>query len=149
MLQRMLRPRVLVYSAILALLSIGMVVSLYFKPEFRVDVLRDRAVLSRYTNDGDIENVYTVKLQNDSESSRDFSLKVTGLPQAKVHLVDETALNHQLEGVQSFESRNIVVEVQVPDGSLKPGSHSLTFEVQDLQTGQVSREKSVFILSTN
>lgn len=148
-LRRLLRPRVLIYSAILLLLTTGMAVSLYLKADFRLDVLRDRAVMARWTNEGKIENVYNLKLENNTETARDFALQVSGLPHLTVHIADGGDFQQQLGGVKPFESRNVVVELQLPDGEVRAGSHKVYFEMTDLQTQQVVKEKSVFIIPSN
>lgn len=145
--RRLLRPRVLVYTAILSALTIGMVVSLYFKPDFRLDVLRDRAMMARYTNEGKIENVYNLKLENDTESSRDYTLKVTGLPDIAVHISDNNG--QPFKGLKPFETRNVIVELQLPDGVTSAGSHKIYFEMTDIASKDTIKEKSVFIVPSN
>lgn len=149
MLQRLLRPRVLIYSTILMSLIVGMIVSLYLKPEFRVDVLRDRGVMSRMTNDGKIENIFNLKLENDTEGVRDYVLAVSGLEGLTFHLSEDNGSNSGLTGLRPFETRNIVVEMQLPDGVVRPGSHKIYFEVTDTHSKETLKEKSVFIVPTN
>lgn len=147
MLRRLMRPRVLIYTAILVILTVGMVVSLYFKPDFRLDVLRDRGVLARFTDEGNIENVYTLKLENDTETIRDFDLKVSGLPELVMHLADGNA--QDFKSLQPFEKRNVVLELQLPDGAVRTGSHKILFEMTDQQSKETVKEKSVFIVPSN
>lgn len=147
MLQRLLRPRVIIYTTILLALTVGMIVSLYFKPDFRLDVLRDRAVMSRYTDEGMIENVYNLKLENDTEAVHDYALKVNGLEGLVVHFADENSKD--FKGLRPFETRNVVIELELPDGVTRPGSHKIFFEMTDLQTSETVKEKSVFIVPSN
>ena len=147
MLQRLLRPRVIIYTTILLALTVGMIVSLYFKPDFRLDVLRDRAVMSRYTDEGMIENVYNLKLENDTEAVHDYALKVNGLDGLVVHFADEN--NQDFKGLRPFETRNVVIELELPDGVTNAGSHKIFFEMTDLQTSETVKEKSVFIVPSN
>lgn len=147
MLSRLLRPRVLIYSAILTLLVVGMVVSIYYKPDFRLDVLRDRGVMARYTNDGKIENVYNLKLENETEVERNYDLKVTGLPELVVHFSDNN--NQQIKALKPFEKRNVIVEIQVPDGDKRAGSHKIYFEMTDIASKETVKEKSVFIVPSS
>lgn len=147
MLARLLRPRVLIYSAILMTLIIGMVVSIYYKPDFRLDVLRDRAVMARYTNDGKIENVYNLKLENETEDMRDYDLKVTGIPDLAIHFSDNNI--QQIKALKPFEKRNVIVEIQLPDGETRAGSHKILFEMTDIQAKETVKEKSVFIIPSN
>jgi cytochrome c oxidase accessory protein FixG len=73
-----LRPRVLVYGSLLALLFAGFIVALALRKPVGVDVIRDRNALYRLLDDGRVENVYTVKILNKSERTRDFSISVAG-----------------------------------------------------------------------
>src|SRR5690606_23084083 len=66
--KRMLRPRVLIYSAILGLVAIAFVVSLATRTTLRMDIIRDRGALGREVAGGLIENVYRLQFINTSES---------------------------------------------------------------------------------
>ena len=55
-LRHVLRPRVLVYSAILGAVVVAMLVSLTLRTPFKVDVVRDRGSLARIVSGGRIEN---------------------------------------------------------------------------------------------
>ena len=68
MVQRILRPRVLIYTAILGLIIIGLITSLWLRTHFRVDVIRDRGVMARLSDDGKLENVYRLQIMNGTES---------------------------------------------------------------------------------
>ncbi|MEZ5473661.1 MAG: cytochrome c oxidase accessory protein CcoG [Steroidobacteraceae bacterium] len=72
----LLRPRVIVYGTLLALLTIGFVVALGLRQPIGIDVLRDRNALYRILEDGRLENVYTVKILNKSEQARRFTVSV-------------------------------------------------------------------------
>lgn len=146
---RMFRPRVLAYTAILAILVVGMSISLYLKTDFRVDVLRDRSVLARMTEDGKFENVYTLKLDNQSEQLKTYRLNITGLSEASLHIEDDDGQQKAFTQLRPFEARNIVVALQVADGAIRTGSHTVYFEIRDVSTNDIVKEKSVFIMPSN
>ena len=60
MLRRVLRPRVIVYGAILVMLISGLLGSLATRNPLRVDLIRDRHALARVVEDGDIQNTYRI-----------------------------------------------------------------------------------------
>ena len=140
MFRRILRPRVLLYSAVLAILVIGMLWSLLARPLFKVDVVRDRGAIARTVGQGQIENVYRVQIMNATEHGQQYALAVTGIDGARI--VSDTQVT-----VDAASARWVPVRVQVPPGVAAPGSHPINFAVstQGGQQGNVL-EKSVFLV---
>jgi polyferredoxin len=68
--RRIFRPRVLIYSAVLVALSAAMIASLVLREPLKVDVIRDRAALSRIVAGGKLENVYRLQIMNATESEQ-------------------------------------------------------------------------------
>ncbi len=68
------RPRVLVYASALLLVGGAVVWGWVTRPELRLNVLRDRSVLSRQVEDGAVENVYRLQLMNASLQPRRLAL---------------------------------------------------------------------------
>ncbi len=79
MLRRVLRPRVLVYGALLALAGTAFVVGLAMRSPIGMDVIRDRGVMARLGEDGRVQNLYRVQLVNRSERTARYELGVEGL----------------------------------------------------------------------
>jgi cytochrome c oxidase accessory protein FixG len=148
--KRILRPRVMIYTAVLTLLVVGLVVSLFLKSSFRVDIIRDRAVMARLAEDGQLENVYRLKVLNNSEHEQRYSVKVTGLEPLSMlfeandsHLSQDEAHTITLKGGESITT---VMELRTPDSIHKPGSHPVTFEVRSIDTDETVVEKSIFLI---
>jgi polyferredoxin len=74
---RILRPRVLIYGALLALLSGFWLYGVFHRPALGLEVLRDRNALYRETLTG-IENSYTLKITNRLPEPRRLRLSVEG-----------------------------------------------------------------------
>jgi polyferredoxin len=138
-LRHVLRPRVLIYSAILGSVVLAMLVSLAMRTPFKVDVVRDRGSLARIANGGRIENVYRLQVMNATESAQRFHISVSGLPGLSIASEEDVK-------VESTESRWVAVRVQAPFEGAAEGSHPIHFDIvaQDI-SGKVS-EKSVFIV---
>ncbi|HEY6123487.1 MAG TPA: cytochrome c oxidase accessory protein CcoG, partial [Steroidobacteraceae bacterium] len=64
---RILRPRTLIYGSILGLLMVGFVVAVAMRSPVSLDVIRDRNALFKLTDDGNVDNVYTIRILNKSE----------------------------------------------------------------------------------
>jgi cytochrome c oxidase accessory protein FixG len=145
--RRVLRPRVLIYSAVLAAICIGLAASLWLRTPFKVDVVRDRATLARLVEDGRIENVYRLQVMNASESAQRFRIGVGGLDGAK--LVGEGEVV-----VGAAESRWVPVAVQLaPDAALRAGAgaHPIEFRIEQLPANSDAstwqrQERSTFVV---
>ena len=138
-LRHVLRPRVLIYTAILAAIVIAMLVSLSLRTPFKVDVVRDRGVMARIVAGGKIENVYRLQLMNATESTQRYKISASGLPGLVVG-------SENVVSVGSTESRWVAVRVQAPFDSAAPGSHAIQFEVEALDSPDRLMEKSVFLV---
>jgi cytochrome c oxidase accessory protein FixG len=138
-LKRAVRPRVLVYSAILGLICVAVGVSLFMRTPLKVDVIRDRGALARLVEQGRIENVYRLQVMNATEATQTYTLSVSGLD--GVTIASDTAIE-----VRSTEARSVAVRVQVPPG-VAPGSHPIHFDIRSTgpDVAQVS-EKAVFLV---
>jgi cytochrome c oxidase accessory protein FixG len=143
---RVTRPRVLIYTSILLVVVAVFVNSLYSRPPFRVDILRDRGALARVVDDGYIENVYRVQLMNASESVQKYRIGVEQLSQATLSGGEEVVLG-------PAEARWVPVSVKIPPevgARMGSGAFGMTMVVEQLRQGaqpQVDvREKSTFMV---
>ncbi len=143
---RVKRPRVLLYTSILAVVLVVFVSSLYSRPPFRVDIVRDRGALARVVEDGYIENVYRVQLMNASERAQRYRVGVEQLSQAKVQGGENVVLG-------PAEARWVPVSVRIPPevgARLGSGAVGITIVVEQLRqanTAQVDvREKTTFLV---
>ena len=136
---RVLRPRVLVYAAILSAIGAAMAVSLYLRVPLKVDVIRDRAAIAREVDGGLVENVYRLQIMNTAEQARAFDINVSGLPGLLVW-------GENITGLPAASSRMVPVRVRV-DASVPSGSHPIEFTVRALGVAGVEvREEAVFIV---
>ncbi|MEO8021643.1 cytochrome c oxidase accessory protein CcoG [Polaromonas sp.] len=138
--KRVLRPRVLVYGAVLLALCVGLLWSLVARTPLKVDVVRDRAALSRIVAGGKLENVYRLQIMNATEQPQRYRIAAAGL--------EGLALASDAEvDVGPAESRWVAVRLQIPYGSATPGSHPIVFSIGDAAGQSHLAEKSVFLVS--
>lgn len=76
---KIFRPKLIGYAVVLVLMSALLVFELLSRVPLEVDIIRDRNALYRETNDGLIENVYTLKILNKSQHTQHFDISVNGL----------------------------------------------------------------------
>jgi cytochrome c oxidase accessory protein FixG len=137
--RRVLRPRVLVYTAVLLALCFGLAFSLALRTPLKVDVVRDRAALSRIVAGGKLENVYRLQVMNATEQPQRYRISAGGLPGLALASDAEVM-------VGPAESRWVPVRLQVPYGTQAPGSHPIHFEIAAVGQDAAVREKSVFLV---
>jgi len=137
--RRVLRPRVLLYLAVLSMLCLGLGWSLAMRTPLKVDVVRDRGALSRIVAGGRLENVYRLQIMNATEQPQRYRIEASGLAGLLVASEPEV-------GVGPAESRWVAVRLQIPYGSVPSGSHPIHFEVGSLAAGAHVSERSVFLV---
>ena len=137
--QRLMRPRIQIYTMILVAITLGLLVSLGLRTPFKVDVVRDRSTLSRITENGTLENVYRLQIMNAAEVARTYRLTAKGLPGLKI-TTDTNVV------VDAAQARWIVLSAEIPYGSSPSGSHKIQFQIEAADSDDFVVEKSVFIV---
>lgn len=152
MLRRILRPRVLVYATILFVLIISILTSLWLRTSFRVDVSRDAGVMARLAEGGMIENVYRVQITNNTESIQHYRISANGIDGIKIRTESQTqpigseAKRFNAIRINPTESKWVIVDLSVQDGTIESGSHSIKFEIESIENQERVAEKSVFLM---
>jgi cytochrome c oxidase accessory protein FixG len=123
---RVLRPRVLIYSGILAAVVIFASVSLFQRIPLKVDVIRDRAVLAREAEDGRMENIYRLQVMNTSEAPMRITISVEGGEHLQ-HL--EVTSGGQVLELAPVTSRLLPVRVSATPSSGKARTERIEFIV--------------------
>jgi cytochrome c oxidase accessory protein FixG len=133
------RPRALVYSGLLLAIVALSATGLALRVPFKVDILRDRAVMQRESNDGYIENVYNVRIMNTERDSRRYQLQVES---AGLVRVEAPPLQVAGDSVTSF---NVAL---VADPALLPsGSHTVSVRIVNLDDpSQVLHEEARLLM---
>jgi cytochrome c oxidase accessory protein FixG len=134
------RPRVMVYTAILTVISLAWIWGLATKPELRVDVIRDRMTLAREVEGGLVENVFRLQVMNVSEVQQRYSVVVSGLD--KIELVGDPVIE-----LSAASNKNVTYQVRVPPESAGKGSHAIFFDVKSMSNDKVAvHEKAIFLM---
>lgn len=75
------RPKLIGYFVVLLVMVGLLIADIATRIPLEVDIIRDRNSLYRENNDGLIENVYTLKVLNKSQTQYTYTIKVEGLPE--------------------------------------------------------------------
>jgi cytochrome c oxidase accessory protein FixG len=132
------RPRIILYSVILAAICVALVWGIAHKATLRVDVIRDRASLAREVEGGLVENVYRLHVMNVSEEARTYEIKVTGLD--GIELIGDSKVE-----LPSAAAKSVAIQIRVPPESGKKGSNTIYFDVKSVTDDKVAvHEKATF-----
>ncbi len=127
------RPRILIYGALLGLLIAGFVTALAWRSPVSLDVIRDRNTLYRLTDDGHVDNVYTLRILNKTEREQRFVLSARGAGQLSVL----PALHEYRVPSGAVYS----IPVRVRRAAYEPaGAENITFQLQSVDDAAVSVE---------
>ncbi|MDB5937141.1 MAG: ccoG, partial [Massilia sp.] len=138
--RRVLRPRVLAYSALLALIVGALGTALTLRTPLKLDVMRDRGAMGREVEDDLIENVYRLQVMNTAETAHTFRIAVTGLPSIRLATPDTATLD-------GASARAVPVRVRVPREAARPGSNHIEFTLVAVDDPSLKvAEKAVFIV---
>ncbi|MDA8232366.1 MAG: cytochrome c oxidase accessory protein CcoG [Magnetospirillum sp.] len=141
---RLIRPRTLVYFALLAIVGSAMVVSLAFRSGTEVNVLHERAPLFVVLSNGGVRNGYVYKILNMVREDRDYRLSLEGLPGATLDViggesgVTATTLHADRDTVATYR-----VYVTAPPGEGMARRTALTF-VLTTPDGRVVKTGDMF-----
>jgi len=121
---KIIRPRIIFYSILLLATTSALIYAMLVRIPLELDIIRDRNALYRETNEGLIENVYTLKVINMDNQAHDYSLHVTGIEQLKLIQRQENIY------VPSGQVISLPVRVQVDPINIKTAASDLTFTLQ-------------------
>ena len=79
MFKRALRPRVLIYGAVLSAASVAFAASVAMRSPFKFDVVKDRGALARVVEEGAVENVYRIQIMNRTEAPQTYRVAASGI----------------------------------------------------------------------
>jgi len=139
--KRVLRPRTMVYAAILLAMVAAAVGSLAMRNPLKVDVIRDRGALAREAAPGVIENVYRLQIMNTDETARQFTIQAEGVQGIRVVGIEQPIV------LGGAETRLLPLRLQAPAEAAPPGTYKIELTVRALNDESVqTHEKSSFIL---
>jgi len=121
---RILRPRVLIYGSLLAAIAASLVISVLLRVPLDVDVIRDRNTLYRETNEGLVENVYTLRIMNMDNTAHAYQLTAEGIE--GLHMQGDA----ERLTIESGQVHELVVRLQADPVNLKERSSHIRFRVQ-------------------
>ncbi|MHC5654371.1 cytochrome c oxidase accessory protein CcoG [Stappia sp.] len=144
---RMLRPRTLIYIAIIALVGGIMAYALATRSYEGVNVLHDRNPIYVELSDGAVRNGYMIRLLNKRSHTRNFILSVEGMPAGtRIEAVGiaEHVLGKPVIQVGPDTTRELRVLVFSPADATLPPSTPVSFRITETVMGAVAKADDFF-----
>ena len=143
---RFVRPRTILYAAVLAVVAGVMVFGLSTRRTIDLDVLRDRNPNFVMLADGAVRNGYMLKLMNRSNATRDFYLSINGPRISRVNIIGlgDVVLPAKLT-VEADKVRAVRVLVTVAPRDLHKGSQAVSFALSDAGKRETRIVDTVFV----
>ncbi len=147
-LKHILRPRTMLYFTLWAGIGVALVVALFLRSPFDLNVTPVRNPLYVTMADGAIRNTYALRLRNKQGSERDFTVSVAGpdgtapagvgltlegLPAADLHVAAD-----------STHTQRVYITAEKGSALAEGAQSELTLWVEDATDGRKSRIDTVF-----
>jgi len=147
-LKHILRPRTMLYFTLWAGIGVALVVALFLRSPFDLNVTPVRNPLYVTMADGAIRNTYALRLRNKQGAERDFTVSVVGPDGTVPAGVDLT-----LEGLpaadlhvaaDSTHTQRVYITAEKGSALAEAAQSELTLWVEDATDGRKSRIDTVF-----
>ncbi|HEY8580537.1 MAG TPA: FixG Ig-like domain-containing protein, partial [Beijerinckiaceae bacterium] len=143
---RIVRPRTILYAAIIAVVGGVMLFALATRSPLGVSALHDRNPVYVTLSDGALRNAYTVRLLNKELHPRLFHVYVTGInAQVDIVAVEKDAQGRAVVEVGPDQTREVRVLVTVPSAEGLPPRQDIRIVAADLVSGRVASAADHFI----
>ena len=139
---RVVRPRTLIYMAMIVAVGGIMVYALATRDVTGVNVIHDRNPVYVRLSDGGLRNAFTVRLLNKEQEPRNFILTMEGIGQYDLEIVGEP---DRLIKVGPDQTREVRILITTREKLPPHASIPLTFTIIDEKTGEKTVTRDHFI----
>jgi len=124
--EKLIRPKSIAYASILGLMIALFSYNILTRVPLELDVIKDRGALYQLTGMGQIENSYTLKIMNMSDTTQDFALSVSGIENMRI--TTPTRLT-----IESGEIYSLPTSVEVDPKFMERTRYDIEFMVRSLE----------------
>ena len=144
MAKRVWRPRVWLYGVLFLGVVAILVGGLSTRKGFAVDIIKDRGTMARELGNGDIENIYRLKVMNTTERTQTYTASVQGLP--GLTLATNPVLSVPATGIGALTIRLTLAADTAQTYRGKASPISFRVEASDQGKAVAVEEKSTFVI---
>ncbi|MCA0405364.1 MAG: cytochrome c oxidase accessory protein CcoG [Proteobacteria bacterium] len=142
---RPLRPRTLLYAAMIVLVGGIMLVALGARTPFDLSVMHDRNPLYTRLSDGSLRNGYTLRAANKTLEVRQFAISIEGLAESRIDIIGGTVdpQGRAILTVGPDQTQEARILVTTKSAKL-PASTPLSLVLTDLSDGKSAWARDSF-----
>ena len=122
-----MRPRMFIYAALITSMLIAVGWGLANRNALALDIIRDRSSLFRDSGDGNIENLFRLRIMNKDDTSHAFEVTIDGLEGATVDM------DSAIPTIDSGTIHDHIVRVKIDPVNLG-GIRSTDFQIKLMAT---------------
>ena len=123
----LVRSKLIGYAVVLLVMSSLLVMEVVNRKPVSMDIIRDRNELARENINGEIENVYTLKILNKTQTDNTYRLSVTGITGAKW-------IGEQEVTVKAADVFTLPISIAVDPYELSAFITNISFVVEQIST---------------
>ncbi|EIJ36618.1 cytochrome c oxidase accessory protein CcoG [Thiothrix nivea] len=136
------RVRTFIYAGLLSLIALALMYSIFNRIPLEMDIIRDRNSLYRDTGDGNIENVYTLKVINMDEKEHSYTISVSGIDGMKL-------VGAENVHVPSGKVTEVPVKVVANPDKMESRSQEVMFHIEATDTPALAQTQKARFLGPN
>ena len=121
----LVRSKLIGYGVLLVIMSSMLVLEIVNRVPLSLDITRDRTELAREKFNGEIENVYTLKILNMSQTDNTYKLSVKGIENTQWHGKQEVT-------VEAATVYTLPISISVDPYELEKYMSNITFTVEQI-----------------
>jgi polyferredoxin len=121
----LVRSKLIGYAVLLVIMSTMLVLEIVNRVPLSLDIIRDRTELAREKFNGEIENVYTLKILNMSQTDNTYKLSVKGINNTQWHGKQEVI-------VEAATVYTLPISISVDPYELEKYMSNITFTVEQI-----------------
>ena len=125
------RARFLIYTVIIVSLSVSIFWGILHISPLSLTVIRERQPLYVRLSNGDIQNKYTLKISNKSNSDISIIVRVTGLEEVDVELKPAEIV------VNAGKLKQVIALVRLHENNIENGRVTTFFEVESMKNKDI------------
>lgn len=141
--RHILRPRTLLYTAMWSLIGVGLVYALFIRSDIELTVSPVRNPVYVVQSDGDIRNIYDIRLRNKSGDERQFHLSLISEDILRISLQGRNDLTVRVPADSTVLQR-VYVTARPQDPPASRDRTDLRLWVEDITSAARASQDTVF-----